>query len=183
MVQVDLVEPPSILEAPAPVLPQPVPVSPVPIASQTPKPVEQIPPEPDTVIEPMTTAAAEAPKAPAPVAQPTGVEAEPARALRDTTAESGAIRTRARLGDNPRPDYPRSAREAGWEGTVILHVDVLENGMAGAVLVHKTSGHTALDSAALSAVQKWKFVPAMDGAFPVRSVVYLPVQFDLRTAR
>ena len=230
MVQVELVEPPSIPEAPAPVIPKPVPVvqPPVPLPPQPAAPVEPVttrkevppvpaPPKPVAAVE-AVTAVVEAPKVPALAAQPTRVEAEPSppaepepvmvashlsvntapapfhrllpavatgpkRALRDPAAESGAIQTKARLGDNPKPVYPRSAREFGWEGTVMLRVEVLENGLSGAVLVHKTCGHEVLDNAALSAVQTWKFAPAMDGAFPVRSVVYLPVQFDLRAAR
>jgi protein TonB len=148
---------------------------------------------PPTVAEPATLAVEEPVEVPSslvvastmkPISRPlSAVATGPKRALRDPAAESGAIRSKARLGDNPKPVYPRSAREFGWEGTVVLKVDVLENGTPGAVLVHKTCGHEVLDDAALSAVQKWKFAPAMDGAFPVRSVVYLPVQFDLRAAR
>jgi len=109
-------------------------------------------------------------------------EAGLGRILRDTTAEAGTARTRVRLGDNPRPEYPRAAREAGWAGTVVLWVEVLANGLVGTVTLHKTSGHSILDEAALSAVQGWRFVPAMDGNFPLRSVVHLPVRFDLKAA-
>jgi protein TonB len=207
-VQVDLVESPGPLEphaqAPAtakadPVAKQPVSVPPQPVsppepvatvaeAPQQPAPVAQATPaEPAPAVDAEPVAAPaflSVSAASAPIHRPLRVAmGGPARTLRDTTAESGAIRSKARLGDNPRPEYPRSARESGWEGTVMLRVEVLENGTSGAVLVHKTCGHAVLDDAALSAVQKWKFAPAMDGAFPVRSIVYLPVQFDLRAAR
>ncbi len=119
----------------------------------------------------------------APLSRPLpGAEAGFARMLRDTVAEIGLARTKVRMGDNPRPEYPRPAREAGWEGTVVLRVEVLPNGEAGSVTLHKTSGHVILDTAALSAVQGWRFVPAMDGNFPLRSVVHLPVRFDLKVA-
>jgi TonB family protein len=103
------------------------------------------------------------------------------RLLKDPVAEAGAaVRSRARAGDNPRPEYPRAAREAGWEGMVLLRVEVLPDGRAGFVTLHRTSGHAILDEAALSAVQRWRFIPAMDGNFPIRSVVHLPIRFDLR---
>ena len=49
-------------------------------------------------------------------------------------------------------------------------------------MLHKTSGYSILDEAALSAVKGWQFGPAMDGNFPVERVVRMPVRFDLRAA-
>jgi len=105
-----------------------------------------------------------------------------AHLLRDTTAEAGSLRSKVRFGNNPRPEYPRAAREAGWEGTTVLQVLVLPNGTVGSVTLHKTSGYAVLDEAALTAVKTWRFVPAMDGSFPLRSVVRLPIRFDLKAA-
>jgi protein TonB len=105
-----------------------------------------------------------------------------ARLLRDSTPEAGSVRSKVRPGNNPRPEYPRTAREAGWEGTVILQVLVLPDGTAGNVTLHKTSGYSILDETALAAVRGWRFVPAMDGNFPVQSIVRLPVRFDLKAA-
>jgi protein TonB len=105
-----------------------------------------------------------------------------ARLLRDSTPEADSVQSKVRPGNNPRPEYPRTAREAGWEGTVVLQVLVLPDGTAGTVTLHKTSGYSVLDEAALSAVRGWKFIPAMDGNFPIRSMVRMPVRFDLRAA-
>jgi len=104
------------------------------------------------------------------------------RLLRDSTSEAGSVQSKVRPGNNPRPEYPRTAREAGWEGTVVLQVLVLPDGTAGNVTLHKTSGYSILDEAALLAVRSWQFVPAMDGNFPIRSMVRMPVRFDLRAA-
>jgi protein TonB len=105
----------------------------------------------------------------------------PSRILRDPAAELGeAQRSKVRVGSNLRPEYPRLAREAGWEGTVMLRIEVLPDGRAGTVTVQSTSGFSVLDEAAVTAVQHWQFTPAMDGSFPLRSVVHLPVKFDLR---
>ena len=132
--------------------------------------------------EPMpVTAALSVSGAVPPQSRPLSVAAAaPARVLRDPAAEGGGVRSKVGPGDNPRPEYPRAAREAGWEGTVVLQVEVLPDGLAGTVRVHKTSGHPLLDEAACRAVQDWRFVPAMDGNFPVRTVVHLPIRFDLR---
>ncbi len=111
-----------------------------------------------------------------------GVSSGGTKLLRDSTAEADSVRSKVRAGNNPRPEYPRAAREAGWEGTVILRVLVLPDGRAGSVTLHKTSGHSILDEAALSAVKDWRFIPAMDGNFPIQSAVHLPVRFDLKAA-
>jgi len=114
-----------------------------------------------------------------PVFQTTSISGHLLRDPTPDTADRG--RSKAKLGDNLRPEYPRPAREAGWEGTVMLRVEVLPDGNAGVVVVHKSSGHSILDEAAVTAIQRWQFTPAMDGNFPIRSVVHLPVKFDLRT--
>jgi protein TonB len=107
--------------------------------------------------------------------------AGPRHVLRDVSAERvEAARSKARPGQNARPEYPRTAREEGWEGIVMLRVEILADGKTGIVSVDQTSGHAILDDAALRAVQRWHFSPAMDGNFPVKSVVHLPVRFDLR---
>ncbi|MDA1305485.1 MAG: energy transducer TonB [Nitrospirae bacterium] len=78
------------------------------------------------------------------------------------------------------PVYPRIARESGWEGTVLIRVNVDADGNASKVKVQKSSGHAVLDEAAVDAVRKWKFSPAKDGNIPIRSVVEIPINFDLR---
>lgn len=106
-----------------------------------------------------------------------------ARMLRDTVAVHDSGRISVRMGNNPRPEYPRLAREAGWEGTVVLLVEVMPDGKTGTVALHQSSGYSVLDEAAVGAVQSWRFMPAMDGNFPIVSVVKLPVRFDLKSAQ
>jgi len=119
----------------------------------------------------------------APLSRPFPIaKSGPARLLRDATAEAGSVRSKVRFGNNPRPEYPRAAREADWEGTTVLQVVVLPDGTVGSVTLHKTSGYAVLDEAALTAVKTWQFIPAMDGNFPIKSVVRLPIRFDLQAA-
>lgn len=81
---------------------------------------------------------------------------------------------------NPRPDYPVQAKRMGWEGRVVLRVEVLANGSAGVVSIAKTSGHDLLDEAALEAVRRWKFVPAKRDGIAVNSSVNVPINFNLK---
>lgn len=79
----------------------------------------------------------------------------------------------------PRPDYPRKALVRGWEGTVILGVDVARDGRPTRVLLLESSGHEVLDAAALSAAQAWRFRPARRGTQAVDSTVRVPVEFRI----
>ena len=47
--------------------------------------------------------------------------------------------------------------------------------------VRESCGHPVLDEAAAKAIKKWKFTPAQDGLFAVRSVVDLPIRFSLKS--
>jgi protein TonB len=80
---------------------------------------------------------------------------------------------------NPAPRYPLAARRAGEQGTVTLKVLVTSEGLPQRVQVEKTSGSSRLDTAALDAVRRWRFVPARRGATPVKSWVLVPVVFRL----
>jgi len=96
---------------------------------------------------------------------------------------SGISKSKVGLGRTIPPIYPRIARESGWEGTVLVRVAVQPDGSPGLIKVRKSSGHEVLDKAAIEAVKKWKFSPAKDGNIPVRSVVEIPINFDLRKQR
>jgi protein TonB len=88
--------------------------------------------------------------------------------------------TGARYGQNPAPPYPSEARRRGWEGTVLLMVEIRENGKPERVTIKESSGHSALDNAALGAVGRWTFVPAQQNGKPVRSVAEVPIIFSLQ---
>lgn len=81
---------------------------------------------------------------------------------------------------NPAPEYPYQARQRGWDGTVLLKVQVGKGGEALTVELEKTSGHKLLDETAIKAVKKWKFKPALLGDMPIESSVRVPVKFDLK---
>lgn len=85
-----------------------------------------------------------------------------------------------RYGENPKPVYPLEARQKGYEGAVLLKVEVLQNGRVGEVQVEKSSGYEILDQSAIAAVKKWRFVPASKGGVNIPCWVNIPFKFQLR---
>lgn len=81
---------------------------------------------------------------------------------------------------NPKPDYPGIARSRGWQGKVILRVQITEQGKVESVTIEKSSKHDLLDESALEAVKKWLFVPAMRGEKPVATSVLVPIIFSMQ---
>jgi len=61
------------------------------------------------------------------------------------------------------PKYPSSSRRAGHQGTTIITFVVGTSGRVISARVTKSSGHAALDQAAISAVRTWRFTPARSG--------------------
>jgi protein TonB len=45
--------------------------------------------------------------------------------------------------------------------------------------VKRSSGYEILDKAAMEAVERWKFKPAMADGFPVEGEVEVPIRFKL----
>jgi TonB family protein len=84
-----------------------------------------------------------------------------------------------RYAENPKPVYPLEAREKGYQGEVLLRVEVLPSGRVGQVEVKKSSGYEVLDQSALVAVKQWKFIPARKGEVAIPFWVNIPVKFQL----
>ena len=81
---------------------------------------------------------------------------------------------------NPKPNYPARAVRKGWQGRVILDVEVLPSGTVGVLKTAASSGHWMLDQAAIKAVRKWRFTPARLAGQSVRSHIQVPFQFKLQ---
>jgi len=81
--------------------------------------------------------------------------------------------------NNP-PNYPLSARRRNYEGTVLLDVLVRRDGTVGSIRLARSSGHEALDRAAVRGVKKWAFYPGKRGDEPVEMWVAIPIRFQLR---
>lgn len=82
--------------------------------------------------------------------------------------------------NNPVPAYPMVARRMGWQGRVVLNVEVLASGLPGQIKLHQSSGHDVLDNAAMQAVRGWRFVAARQGGEVIAKWVLVPIPFILK---
>jgi len=80
------------------------------------------------------------------------------------------------------PVYPASSRRAGEEGTGVFRVLVDANGRPLEVSVLTSTGHPRLDEAALTAIKKWAFSPALQAGQAVQSYTRVQVKFELQNA-
>ncbi len=153
----------AIFQAPPPPPTKPSPPDPTPVALP---PVQQALPRPQTDAADGTDAHS------TPAADGVPARAEPA-------AHRGGTQGAAPRGDNPKPIYPFVARKNGYQGRVILRVDVLPDGTAASVELTSSSGYDSLDAAAVRSVRQWRFVPARRNGVPVAAAVAVPVLFKL----
>lgn len=79
---------------------------------------------------------------------------------------------------DPDPEYSEEARNAKYQGTVVLWVVVGADGKARDIRVQRSLG-MGLDEKAIEAVRRWKFEPAMKDGQPVAVQVNIEVNFRL----
>jgi protein TonB len=72
------------------------------------------------------------------------------------------------------------AKQKGYQGKVLLKVEVLPNGRVGEIEVKESSGYEVLDRSALETVKKWRFIPATKGGVSIPSWVHIPITFQLQ---
>lgn len=77
------------------------------------------------------------------------------------------------------PPYPEQARQQGVEGTVTLRLTVERDGAAREVRVSRSSGHPALDEAAVAHLRHIRFSPAVKDGVPVATTITFKVKFRL----
>jgi protein TonB len=77
------------------------------------------------------------------------------------------------------PPYPEQARQQGVEGTVVVRLTVRTDGAPSDVRVSKSSGHAALDDAAVAHVRRARFAPALKDGEPVATSITFRVKFRL----
>lgn len=162
-------EPPPSVHAAAPRLPAPVPV--VPVRSQAPAVRVALAAAQDAPPPSALDAGGVAVPAPQAVAAPEPQAVAPAP---PPSLEVPAYRVA------PAPEYPQAARDDELEGVVLLRVLVSRDGRAAQVLVARSSGHRALDSAAVAGVRAWTFRPARRGGEEIEAWMEVPVRFQLR---
>jgi protein TonB len=81
---------------------------------------------------------------------------------------------------NPKPSYPMVAKRMGYQGRVLLNVEVLPDGKAREVVILQSSGYNVLDNAAIQTVKTtWRFVPGHRFGQAVTQWVHVPIKFEL----
>ena len=202
-IPVDLVtvEPPHVIETPAPpapakrlTLPKPI-AMPLPKIAPKPEPPAREPDPTPPPTAPMPTAAPAPPavaSAPQTSSAPLGpgvswidtappANGGPPSSVASIPRDAGLTRVaRPTGGYQVRPSYPSSARRLGVQGTTMLRVHVLDDGRVGDVDVEQSAGHRDLDQAAADAVRRWRFEPARRGDDAVAMWVRVPVEFRLK---
>lgn len=157
-----------------------------------PKPIEpprqQPVPKAETPLPKVETPAApvESPTPPSPAASTASAQPVAAASVQPENAAPGLPDQepdyKAAYLNNPKPAYPMVARRMGWEGRVVFSVEVLASGLPGQIRVHQSSGHEALDNAALQVLRRFRFVPARKGGQAVDSQQRVPFTFNLKEA-
>ncbi len=77
-------------------------------------------------------------------------------------------------------EYPPLLRDAGIGGTTVVWFFIDEQGVVQNQVVQETSGHQALDDAALRVAPVFKFTPALNRDKAVPVWVQLPITFTTR---
>ena len=81
------------------------------------------------------------------------------------------------------PVYPAAVIRDGIEGTVVMSLQILENGRVGEVRLEKSSGDRRLDESAMREARRWRFVPGRRDGVPVVFWKQVPVTFRLQDRR
>ena len=119
------------------------------------------------------------------IPEPEIVVDEPApAAITAETAPSPPVTETANMTVSRRVDpvYPAGSRRDGEQGSGMFRVLVDQNGRPTDVQVLKSSGFPRLDEAAMAAIRKWAFKPAIQNSQPVQSWTRVAVSFKLENA-
>jgi len=92
------------------------------------------------------------------------------------------VRTMATPIERKEPEYTQEAWDEGIQGTVVLLVDVGENGAIGDIRTHQGLGY-GLDEKAIEAVRSWRFNPATDNGRPIKGTERVELRFRLPEQR
>ncbi len=109
-----------------------------------------------------------------PVAAPMPPPATPYPSMPGMTGNSG---TPTPVSRTP-PNYPREALQRGVGGTVRVQATVSADGSVERMELAESSGNRFLDRAAMEAVRRWRFEPAMRNGQPVSATVTIPIEFN-----
>lgn len=78
------------------------------------------------------------------------------------------------------PTFPQSLLRKGVGGRVVCAVVVGPDGRVNSATIKQSSGNGGLDDAALKAVRKWKFKPAVRGGKTIQATALVPFNFEVK---
>ena len=76
------------------------------------------------------------------------------------------------------PSYPRALERKGIGGKVSVMINVDPKGRVTSAAVNRSSGHDELDNAAITAVKKWRFKPALKNGNSIASKTAVEIVFQ-----
>lgn len=147
--------------------------------------VAEASPDPDAVVEQPNMVSAEQPPVALPAVEPSD---RLMVSLAGTDSASNATISGPNLipaspddrGRNRPPVYPPDAARRGQHGTVLVLIRVSSFGLAEGAEVLTSSGHRALDQAALDAVMGWRFRPAVQDGRAIPFEMPMRIVFAVR---
>ncbi len=165
----------SVVDPPPPDLPPPA----FPVEAKSPPPPPPEPPKPEQP-KPRPPPPKQAQKPPVAPAAP--VEAAPQQQAAPAVAAAPKTVEASQLGFlvQPKPVYPARSRKAGEEGVVMVRMLIDIAGQPSQVSVQTSSGHTALDEAAVSAVRASQPKPYVERGIAQAVWVLVPIRFVLQ---
>jgi protein TonB len=156
----------------------------------------EIPPPPQAISRPATPVIAEAAIEEDITIAPTTFEDNPVEDLPPPPEESGAdlssaptftpftvapeIQNRSEVIRAMEREYPPLLRDAGIGGTVRVYFFIDETGRVQDFRIDQSSGHQALDQAALNVAEVYQFSPALNRDQRVPVWVSFPITFQVR---
>lgn len=171
------------IEPPKPkVEPPPVPKPPVPVKQQVVKKAEVLPPPPLPLAIADPTPAPNAPTGvvtPPPPAPPVAAPVAAAPVAPPPPPKVELPSSDADYLQNPRPPYPPISKRLGEQGKVVVRVLIGVDGMAQRAEIRQSSGFDRLDQAALTTVQRWRYVPGKRGGVAEAMWFNVPINFVL----
>ena len=94
-------------------------------------------------------------------------------------ASGSAFHVPVMQNDRPPFEYPRQAWEEGVGGETRLRIRIARDGSVDTAYVVQSSGHPALDSAALAGARELRYRPARRGGDPIAVWAVLPVRYPM----
>ena len=79
----------------------------------------------------------------------------------------------------PDPEFSDEARDAKYQGTVVLRTMIGTDGLPRDIRIHRSLGK-GLDEKAVEALRRWRFAPALKDGQPVRVEITVEVRFKLQ---